>query len=78
MINVNHLMKKHITSIQYKSHNDTNVPAYHTMISDHYKNAYTIMINGHDIIVNELHTMREAYYIISVAQHIMMKSQSHN
>lgn len=25
------------------------------------------MINGHDIIVNELHTMREAYYIISVA-----------
>lgn len=36
------------------------------------------MINGHDIIVNELHTMREAYYIISVAQHIMMKSQSYN
>lgn len=36
------------------------------------------MINGHDIIVNELHTMREAYYIISIAQHIMMKSQSYN
>lgn len=36
------------------------------------------MINGHDIIVNELHTMREACYIISVAQHIMMKSQSYN
>lgn len=35
MINVNHLMKKHITSIQYKSHDNTNVPEYHTMISDH-------------------------------------------
>lgn len=79
MINVNHLMKKHITSIQYKSHNDSNVPAYHTMISDHYKkNAYTIMINRHDITVIELHTMREACYIVSVAQHKMMKSQSYN
>lgn len=30
-------MKTHITSIQYPSHNDTNVPAYHTMINDHLK-----------------------------------------
>lgn len=26
------------------------------------------MINGHDIIVNELHIMREVHHIIEVAQ----------